>query len=1577
MKFITIHPNQPLVAYVLEQKQQLTVPSSGGTDRAAGGGGGTGSNNNNDSSNQASSSNNNINNTNTTSSNNDSNNSSGGTGNNNKSTGNNGGGNKDVSGGGNARRNSSSGGSISGNTVSTMASSSTTGDEASLIPNINETSSSTTSVKAAAATGPSIITKIIQVQHLQTRNVIWSLSFGDLANLLFGNKAYSPLSKDAPKRYNNALKLLGRIRSIRFFDPSTLYYSGMQMTKEKENHHQQQPQQNNNNHLHNDRWQTLLIHFTNRIVMLNLRKGPFNSVVAFLPKLTLDHPSPLMKNSTMTAYSSILCHLHGERTSSSSKNSNAAATNNNPGFIKGTSPSSNALPITDSLLLFGCYDGTFICYDWKKGVIVTVIKGLGKNDYFTIIIPSTAKSSVLESVTITGGDNNESIGDAAAAVGKKSKSSSKNNSNIITYKRRLIVLTKKAIAYLVELTVQKDIAKNKVLVDIRPPLVQFEGGAPFLDDDNYKDKDGSSLSSSYSSSSSTPPRMEHNEQLIKFDKERQLFLWCSPIHKNNRIPQVLCWDLARMESKIQSQLKQQDKLALGNSVDDHKKSGGSNSKQKISRPEPMLIVQFPFLSDVGILPGWSHPSYPENALISAIVTSSGEIHIMGANLNTGGTIGATPVDSTNIEALLQRDTGLADVDFASMTSQQRKRASSSLSSVKSHYIGCPVLWDSNTLVVASNIGLMMIDFDTSALVPGPRHYHLGAGLGTLGKSVLFINHSTIGYGSIDSFKPNPIGYQKPKNPVDIYESSVNVAQLPFNIRKRPYRMPPSFLPSPSGVFVCLFWNEEMRYEILHIPTLLQPVGSLGSRNKELGGSFNQSVLSNNKSCVASGTGIRSFAWVTEHDIYCVLHAPQLSHELGQYSDIAAPCPPPMSTIIEAAGQGGFDKITTTGKVGITKVKDGAVKSAGVLKYIATLGLADKIGKKKSKDKAAAAAAAAAAATQEDEEGNKGSSADIGHAPTVSVLGGGAEAGGIATMPLPSGLNMDSTASHHKRTTPQKKPWVEFRILEYVDIDETKAVAAATGKTAVPVTSKSLDELQLRGGNRVPPLTLFSGPVLCVASRPEGSNGGNGYAHFYSIKKKINNDNNNPSTPKSLFNDNHSVFDDESKASTPNTGSSNKNLSAAAVKVNPDDYRAFEWISSGPTMPFPDFVVWDDDGRLCAVVIHNRVAIYLSEEPDFVLLGFVRAGVPSDPDGNVTSAKFVHGVLYCCTRNSIQCVFLGDTTTSSENGICHLDSYILVSTDVPSLPADGPSIVGLSYSSLTPPTLPMNLCKPYVLGYQNGSLMTSTSRGLVAIPLLHPLLRIGSLLAAGQVTRAARWFHAVPESDHEELANFLERRGAPENAIELPGLSLETVVDFCMRYGYIDRLEDVVESYGVKGLRTIDMGRGVTTGDLFGPEEYSHSIVVCVGAYLLSYGRIELVRQIISECLRLVSSSTTNNNYSPFDDEIGCRKDALILSALLLNINTTNTAEDANDDLFSVGNGNSSNGGSGLNMDALRLIARAVEGNRGNNDQNPKQPNNHNQDQNDWIIGNYVRDYLLPGFPASATTAAGAAAENNN
>lgn len=433
-------------------------------------------------------------------------------------------------------------------------------------------------------------------------------------------------------------------------------------------------------------------------------------------------------------------------------------------------------------------------------------------------------------------------------------------------------------------------------------------------------------------------------------------------------------------------------------------------------------------------------------------------------------------------------------------------------------------------------------------------------------------------------------------------------------------------------------------------------------------------------------------------------------------------------------------------------------------------------------------------------------------------------------------------------TPPSAKQSSTRNVELFQLILNDTQSTTLGISTSPALQKSLGTLTLRGRHGNVPTALFGGPVLCVASRPEDDESQEGFAQFYGRKG--------------------------------------------------DGDSAENYVSTGPTLPYPDLCSWDDDGCLCAISLGTRVAVYILDGSEFCMLGNLRITSPSQPLAPVTSLRFVHGVLYCCTWNSVHCIMLGNLTGE----ICHLDSFLLASTDAPAVTCKSEDDVVTDPLSPDPVLLP--LVQPTVLGYQAGSLLLSTLRGVYAVSLEHPILRLGTLLASGQIERAVQWIDAFDEAAHEGLAYFLERRGYAALALRhLNGLSLETVIDLSMRYGDVDRIEDVVETHGVRGLRMVDMGRGVVAS-IFGPEAGADSITVAVGAYLLAYGRIESVRQLASECLRL--------------DDQG-KKDAFFLGALLMQANEP---------------------------DANRLVQRAVD--------HPLE--GHSKD--DWLLGSLVRNFML-------------------
>jgi hypothetical protein len=1133
-----------------------------------------------------------------------------------------------------------------------------------------------------------ILPTTVVVQHSKTRQIIWSMTLGEMASSLFD---YDILSKTAAPIQAKMLKELGRVQLLEFFDPSTLYWSGFTGSAKAQKSR--------------TRWSYLFVQFANRIVLVNLRKRTI-TISARVPAPQTNNLSnkPLLAHITQESLKSMI--------------------------------SSNAVPISHHILLVGTIDGLLKVYDWNKNILVCQMeKPLLKNDCFVYIYAANTYANWQPSLPAGS-----------------------------TIKKRVVALTKKGQAYLIELIMDGDTVK-----EVMPPTARFEGG---------------SVPASMSKSDDDNSSMEH--VFCQYDAFRNILLWCYPSKSKSKL---FVWDLSKIPEADTKQLR----------------------KGEPAKPDPVLVMQFPYETTHTILPGWMHESVPLDSITCLAVTKEGGFQMLVAPLNNASTIKnpfmGVIVFSVNLGQVLQRDLQMDDEK-----------------PIRVQSINCVALRDSSIFYFGTSVGILLVRMVDGNLIPipGAHHAHLSANVGSLGKSILSVKHSEIMYGALESNYEanaiNPVGHMESKNSMVVYESPPPL-HLPPEIHKRPVRLPPCFLPSPSNNYLCCFWKEEMRYEVLHVPTMLQRVTSRNETGQKT-------------PVAASGNGVSSFAWVEDDDVFCLLYNPEQDLALKAGIDLSPPTP--STDLSKLKDLASLNTVASAGKMMVgTAAK---LKSLEGLREIANTAKKTTIGSVKGTVNFTSKIAV------------KGTTVAMGGANRIVNANKVAIGGG---MKLSIGGKRRQTQAEAKADgeddqmqlasdgLDSKHPWVELRVLV-----STNTNASDVGGNILATVS-NLGRLTLRSGKRQPPTILFGGPVLCVASKLDEND--EGVAYFYTRKKGEN------------------------------------------------DTRADEYVSSGPAFPCPDLVAWDDDGRLCAVVIQSRVAIYLSDEPDFVLLGTAKLGSSSDADVQVVSVRFIHGVLYCTTRSSVQCVFLGDL----EGGICHLDSFTLASSDVPTLPSE--SLV-TDYNSLTPPTLPMPLSHPVILGYHNGSLIVSTATGVQAIPLKHPLLRIGSLIAAGHHQKAECWFEAVPESDHEALASFLDRRGVPELALLLTGLSLETTVDLCMRYGFTDRLEEVVDLFGLQGLRAIDMGRGVSS-NIFGPDEHGTSVLVCVGAYLLSQGKVELVRRLATECLGVGEDG---------------KRDGFILASLLLSVDGS---------------------------DSKRVIQRAVQ---------------DVGDSSDWMVGNFVRDHILPG-----------------
>lgn len=956
--------------------------------------------------------------------------------------------------------------------------------------------------------------------------------------------------------------------------------------------------------------------------------------------------------------------------------------------------------------------------------------------------------------------------------------------------------------------------------DIAPPSAKFEGGL---------------VPASMSRSDDEHLIMEHI--YVQYCGYRDLLLWNYP--SKNAKGKLLAWDLSTVP---EADLKGAEPI----------------------RYDPILVMQFPYETTHTIFPGWFHESLPMESMACAAVTKEGEFQILVAPLYKSGSSIKNPYSaftilSINLHTCLARDLVLPEELEIYMKVQS---------------VYCPPLRDSSIFYFGTNNGILMVKMVDGNLVqvPGTRHTHLSANFGGLGKAILSVKGPEIIYGILEPaggpLAVDPIGYMESKNNIVVYESPPPL-HLPPEIHKRPVRLPPLFLISPSRTFLCCFWKEEMRYEVLHIASMLDKVTSRAQTSKS--------------PVVASGNGVSSFAWIGDDDVFAILYNPEQELALKVGIDLSAPTQSLGKEFANAAGRitdiaklkelrklkdiatgtgfgrvvGGASKLqalkglqeigkgTVKGVAGIGKgvgkVSVGTLKMTGKVTLAATKGTAgltkkttmlamEGVGGGAKVAKLGFKAATFGLLTKKKGKGQDSSlaTADDEEEDTIATNQTPLEIIGEEFNPVIDG---------EKSAIERKFPWVELRRL----VESTGADGNMSN-----VTPNGLGELTLRSGNRNPPTVLFGGPVLCVASKSDEND--EGLAYFYTKKK----------------------------GSTEETAS--------------------EYASSGPAFPCPDLVVWDEDGRLCAVIIQSMVSIYLSEEPEFIMLGTIRVGTASDVDIQVISARFIHGALYCSTRSAVQVIFLGDL----DGGVCHVDMFTLATAEVPTLTSK--SVGASANSSLTPPKIPMPLNYPTVLGYQNGALIVSTVSGVQAIPLGSPLLRIGALLGAGQVQKAEKWFDAISTSDHEVLANFLERRGVPDLALRLGGISLETIIDVSMRYGFIDRLEEAVETYGLKGLRAIDMSRGVSS-NIFGsgPAGTNTSIVISVAAYLLSQGRIELVRRLATECLS--------------SGEVG-KREAFVIASLLMSVDIN---------------------------DSKRVMYRAV----------------HDEAKDsDWLVGSFVRENIL-------------------
>ena len=1410
---------------------------------------------------------------------------------------------------------------------------------------------------------------MIVVQDVVTNEVTFSISWHDLyaAYLRISQTPNTPNNSTTTgtSSMSQIQSTMGiHIKSLQFYDRYTLYWSCPSHSNGSGNCSHQTPLMTSAAPIPSRTLSTtlsksptpqiLILRTEKCILFINLRRGCHNLVTAEVSTSVTSPPvpvwPPLHHNSGDEAI------LHGycnERTLRTTSNPSSAS----------CVPSSNILPLSASssihhnYVLIGCSDGTMKVIDYTNNTIIKRIKGLGKSDYVIQLLYANSYQTVGTSAT-------------TVAVATTTASTTATPKRILTVTKKGYIYMIEIMIHddtnqnADTATTDPAVSSSSWTMDVLPPMARFYAQSsssstdPNPDDTLTATAAGSNATTAGNDSADLSDSIDHH--LCNYDPHLDKFYWYVPAattsssssssstgttHTANTVdlngPILYVWDFK--------------------SIFRHYKSNvGSDEKTPMLKPEPTVTIRFPSIVTLGhsnllspptpttmtaatttstssnaitasstaggvisdmttmttpskddgttatatstvttamantkitLLTGVVHPAFHEDTVVSITVSSTGDVCLYGAAVintnNASRTISAAPCMAIHIKQmvlkqLLQYND---DTNIQLMIEQIELKVYGATS--------CTLQSPSNCgpcITIATSWGIFYLELPIhmnpnvhSRCTNGNRIVHYGAGLGSYGKSIITVQqNSYITYASIDILQGNPIGYIEPKNVVKIYESHNNSALISEHQRHRPFRYVPILLPSPSGNYICFFHQCEYRYEIYTASSLIQQVGharAMAGKNNNAG-SGPADVLQHRNLMVASGTGICDFAWISDDDLFAVLHASDLQEYMHmnvpkQSSDTGGLTSPNLKFI--NAGMGAATSLAKTVTKTATTTAQSATKlatSAAVTTTTKTVGVTTKaimsgakgvkktlgiFGKRKKDD----ASGAMSMTTSVDEDDEIDDTAEMSTAASTKT----AAAAAMIAMQQQQLQSQTLTPSSTLIGQNTRQRYIELRKLELTNIETTAVVEAG-----MPLaTCTSLGNVSLRGGNRKLPTMIFGGPVLCVASISDTDEKKDGYGHFYSR---------NSATGTTMSSD---------------AGSTGSKILNAAM------YQA-----TGPVLPYPDLVVWDDDGILCAIVVENRIMVYVSNEPNFELLGTVRIGSPTLPMAEITHLKFVHGALFCCTYNSVHCVMLGDIEGTS---ICRFDTYLLASSDVVT-PTENQSQIGSGViHPLVPIPLALPLILPTIMGYQSGSLFVSTLRGIYAIPLTSPLVRIGLLLAGGQTERAAKWFDAVDQVDHETLASFLERRGHPELALQLYGISLETIVDISMRYGYIDRLEDAVETYGVLGLRAIDMGRGVAP-NIFGQEEEiwndAPSVVVCVGAYLLAYGRVELARRLATECLR--------------SGEQG-QRDALFLGALLLPVDES---------------------------DATRLIQRAVM-----EDHSGEEPSSK-----EWLMGKYVRDFVL-------------------
>ena len=735
----------------------------------------------------------------------------------------------------------------------------------------------------------------------------------------------------------NTAGMIPSVSQLSFLDQATLYWNGFaggthsgtttrtttRTNNEDGNHRTTEEEEENDGQF----WSYLMIHCPNRIVILDLRQRRSSYYTTPAASASVAGATP-----AATVGSVVLANIVPKSFITGASVRASGVENGKGKATAGRPPSlaSNAvLALSRTQLLIACLDGSFTRYDWHQRRVITafdtwtdavwgftattkstdaVVHIIAANPYS--YDPAEAMSSDDATTTTTTrrsmdrDTNTEDVDLRRRTLERQNPDYLPSRTNDIggrsrqPKKRRKLVIcfTKKSVAYLCYVP-NKDSNRNSDSNKMIRPMARLEGGAVPMGED------------------SVVGSMEH--VTVRYDAVRDLLFWMVP-SKNNKT-KLFVWDIATIVANVD----ERNDHASKNSKSKQKRQ--SFLQQSIPQPDPILITQFSYEGKSHmIFPGWLHESFPSDSVACLAVTKDGELQLSVAPLHNSGSSMKTPFPAATVWTINLSQVMVRDLQLSPEDSNHHPRFK-----VQSVKCASP-LQDSSTLFVGTTIGILrikLLDGLVGIASPGTRFVHFNANFGTMGKSVLSVQGSQISYSALESplspldgninnsnnegsscwtlDKTNLIGkmeyyYGNGTNGgggdfVSSLTGSVNTNKgkiasvvydshqplhLPAEVRsKGTVRLPPRFLPSPSGRFVCCMWLEEMRYEILIVSNLLESVSQ--GRRRSLGHHSNNPLA-------ASGTGVASFAWVGDSDVFCLLYDPEQDSALKAGINLGAP-----------------------------------------------------------------------------------------------------------------------------------------------------------------------------------------------------------------------------------------------------------------------------------------------------------------------------------------------------------------------------------------------------------------------------------------------------------------------------------------------------------------------------------------------------------------------------------------------------------------------------------------------------------------------------------------------------------------